>query len=230
MIGQQVGRFRIEAKLGEGGMGIVWRAAATPEGHPVALKLMRESAEGDLARKRFLREVRATSLLDHPGLARVFEAGEYEGRPFIAIAYIDGQTIQDLVTAGSMPLAEAVRLAAEAAEALEHAHAHGIIHRDISSRNLMRARDGRAVLIDFGIAGLRGATRLTSAGAAMGTLPFTSPEVLRNEPATRLSDLYGLGVVLYQMVTGRLPFVADQQAALIHSILNARLTPPRVLR
>jgi serine/threonine-protein kinase len=231
MIGQLVGRFRIVAKLGEGGMGSVWRADDPLLGRSVALKFL--SAEMETfpeARRHFIHEARATSALDHPGLARVYDAGEYKGRLFIAIAYIEGRTICDIVAAGPLALAEAVRLTAEAAEALEYAHVRGIIHRDISARNLMRSNDGRAIVIDFGVAALRDTTAPTSAGTAVGTMAYTSPEVLCGGCASRLSDLYGLGVVLYEMVTGRLPFSGDQPAALVYSIVNQRPAPPRAAR
>jgi eukaryotic-like serine/threonine-protein kinase len=230
LIGQQVGRFRIVAKLGEGGMGSVWRAEDPLLGRFVALKFLSEGSETAGARQRFLREARVTSSFDHPGLATVFDAGEHEGRLFIAIAFVEGETISDALTAGPLSLADAVRIGAEAAGALEYAHVRGIVHRDISSRNIMRGRDGHVVLIDFGLAVLRDTRELTTSGTALGTLAYVAPEVLRGEPASRLSDLYGLGVVLYEMVTGRLPFQADLPAPMVYAILNARPTPPHELR
>jgi serine/threonine protein kinase/tetratricopeptide (TPR) repeat protein len=231
MIGRQVGRFRIISKVGEGGMGSVWRAEDPLLGRNVAIKFLAQDTETPGSRRRFLREARATSALQHPGVAAVYEAGEDEfGRLFIAIAFVEGETISDRINAGPIPLPECVRMAAEAADALEHAHTKGVIHRDISSRNIMWSRDGRAVVIDFGIATLRDTTHLSSSGSALGTLAYVAPEILRGEPATRLSDLYGLGVVLYEMVTGRLPFAGDQPASMVYAILNSRPKAPRELR
>jgi len=207
MLGRTFGRFRVLGKLGEGGMGSVWKAEDTLLGRTVALKFLPESLAGsDSARQRFLREARSTSALAHPSIATLYEAGEDEGRLFLAVEFVDGETVSDRVARGPFEIAEAIRIATEAAEALSHAHERGVIHRDVTSRNIMIARDGHAVVIDFGLALHDHTARITTTGAAFGTVPYMAPEVLRGASASPRSDLYGLGVVLYEMLTGRRPF------------------------
>jgi tetratricopeptide (TPR) repeat protein len=231
MIGQIIGRYRIAGKLGEGGMGSVWRAEDPLLGRTIALKLLPEgAAAASDARRRFLREARAASALDHPGIAAVHDAGEHAGRLFIAVAFVDGETVRDRIAAGPLALADAVRVAAEAATALAHAHTHSVVHRDVTSSNIMLARDGRVVLIDFGLAAVKQASTVTGSGAALGTAGYMAPEVAMGKRADARSDLYGLGVVLYEMLTGVRPFEGERAEAVLYAAVNRPIEPPRRLR
>jgi serine/threonine-protein kinase len=231
MIGKTVGRFRITAKLGEGGMGSVWKAEDSLLGRSIALKFLPAAlATQPEARRRFLREAQAASALEHPGSATVHEAGEADGLVYIAMQLVDGETLSDLAARGPLPVAEAVRIATSAAEALAHAHTRGVLHRDISARNIMVHRDGRVVVVDFGLALPEGQPRLTQSTAAMGTVAYMSPEVALGKRADRRSDLYGLGVVLYELLTGTLPFEAEQPQALLYATVHAAVEPPSARR
>ena len=232
MIGRTVGRYRIVAKLGEGGMGSVWKAEDALLGRSVALKfLSRDMANSTGARKRFLREAQAASRLDHPGIGTIYDVGEVDGEVFIALRLIDGETIRDrLARRGSLDLREAVDIALAAADALAHAHARGILHRDISSRNLMLTRDGQVVVVDFGLALHEEATRMTQSGVTMGTVAYMAPEVVQGQHSDRRSDIYALGVVLYEMLTGRVPFRGDRTAAMLYAIVHDEPESPCHLR
>ncbi len=225
--GRTIGRYQILGQLGRGGMGSVWKATDTLLGRTVALKFLPEStADSVTARRRFLREAKAASSLDHAGIATVYDAGELEGRLFIAVAHVDGETLAEVAARGPQPAGEAVRIVAAAAEALAHAHEHGVLHRDVTARNIMLSRDGRVIVVDFGLATHRGATRLTLTGAPLGTVAYMAPEVAQGRKADERSDLYGLGVVLYELLTGTLPFMADRSEALIYAAVHQPPEPP----
>ncbi len=227
MIGRTIGRYRVIAKLGHGGMGTVWKCEDTLLRRTVALKFLPESLAGSAeAGRRFLREARAASRLEHPGVATVFDAGEIEGLPFIAIECIEGDTVHDRLAGGPLPVPEAVRVAREAAEALAHAHERGVLHRDLSARNLMVTREGRVKILDFGLALPKGASRLTSSGMTLGTLAYLAPEVILGSHHDPKSDIYSLSVVLYEMLTGSPPYRGERAEALLYAIVNAPLEPP----
>jgi TolB-like protein len=232
MIGRTLGHYRILSKLGEGGMGTVWKAQHTllPD-RIVALKLLAENLwDSSEARQRFLQEARAVTRLDHAGIAPLHEVGEDDGVFYIVFKFIEGVTAAQATEAGPLSPAEAVAIAADAADALAHAHARGVLHRDVTAGNLMVTPGGRGVLVDFGLALAGAETRLTRTGTAMGTPAYLAPEVLRGQPAEARSDLYGLGVALYRMLTGRLPFTADVAETLLYQALNERARPPSELR
>ena len=231
MVGRTIGRYHVVAKLGEGGMGSVWRARDPQTGSYVALKFLpRELVHSDAPRRRFLREARAISALDHVGIAALLEAGEANGEMFIACACIDGETVSQIASRGALPVAEAIRIAIESADALEHAHSRGVIHRDITGHNIMVAADGRVAVIDFGLASLSGASRITSSGDAIGTVAYLAPERIAGRPAGVRCDVYGLGVVLYEMLIGTLPFTGDQRAVLIYAAMQTRPDAPSARR
>src|SRR5499427_3851323 len=212
MIGTTLGRYRIVAKLGEGGMGSVWRAEDPVLGRTVAIKLLSPALwASDAARQRFLREAQAASKLDHPAIATVFDVGESDGTAWIAYKFIDGETVARRSESASLPLA--------------HAHAHGVLHRDVTAGNVMITPDGHGVLVDFGLALPDRGAHLTSTGAIVGTSGYLAPEVLRGERADERSDLYGLGAVLYRMLTGRLPFEGASPEALLYKVLNDPVRP-----
>ncbi|GEM_PF-6368184 len=225
--GAVIGRYRIECKLGEGGMGSVWRARDELLDRTIALKFLADScAMSRESRERFLREARAASHLDHPGMATVFDAGEEGERVFIAFQFVDGQTLQDRMRAGPLDPGEALRIARDAAAALSHAHEHGVLHRDVSARNIMLASDGSVVLVDFGLAIIEDQTRLTRAGAAAGTAPYMAPETVRGEKIDRRTDVYSLGAVMYQMFAGRPPFTGERLESLLYSAVHTEPDPP----
>ncbi len=231
MIGRTLGRYRVVAKLGQGGMGSVWKAEDVVLRRSVALKLLPEElAASPNARHRLLREARAASALDHPGIATVFDAGEVDGLIYIAITCVDGETVSDRVARGPLALEESFRVAIAAADALGHAHAHGITHRDVTGRNIMIARDGRVVVLDFGLALPEGTTRLTETGSVVGTAAYVAPEVILGAPADARSDLYGLGVVLYEMLTGVRPFKGDRQDTILYAAVHDPPAPPSAHR
>ena len=173
--GAMVGRFRLLALAGAGGMGKVWKAEDPTLGRAVALKFLPEShADSPIARRRFLREARAAGRLSHPSIAQVFEAGETDGRLFIAIEWVEGETLADLVARGPLGIPDALRIARDVALALAHAHQRGVLHRDVSARNIMVARDGRVMLLDFGLALPEGASRITSTASGF-SVPGSRP-------------------------------------------------------
>ena len=232
MIGRTFGRYRIIEPLGEGGMGTVWKAEDDLLGRSVALKLLSARlADSTGARSRLLREARAAGALDHPGIGTVYDAGEQDGEIFIAMRLVDGGTVADRISwQGALALLDAVRIAASAADALGHAHARGILHRDVSARNLMLTKDGQVIVVDFGLALAEGTSRLTQSGTTVGTAYYMAPEIARGRQADRRSDIYSLGAVLYEMLTGAPPFVGDRLEAVIYAAVHGPATAPSAKR
>lgn len=231
MIGRRLGRFTITGPLGQGGMATVWRATDELLRRPVALKVLREALAGSpAARRRFLHEARSASLLDHPGVATVYDFGAAEGLVYIAFALIEGETLSARAGREPIPVREAARIVSEAAGAIAHAHARGVIHRDVTGRNVMIARDGRVFVLDFGLALAAGQSRLTTAETALGTVTYMAPEVIAGRPADARSDLYGLGVVLYEALTGAFPYTSGRPESLFFMVQSREPRPPRELR
>jgi serine/threonine protein kinase/tetratricopeptide (TPR) repeat protein len=232
MIGQTVSHYKILEKLGEGGMGVVYKAEDTHLKRTVALKFLNAAISSTAENRiRFLREARAASMLDHPNICTIFEVGETpEQEMFLAMAYYDGTTLQGRVSGGPMPIDEAVSIGVQVALGLQAAHERGVIHRDIKSSNVMLTTDGRVKIMDFGLAKFSGRSQITGAGAQLGTLSFMAPEQVQGSPADARSDVWALGVTLYNMVTGRLPFASEYDQALTYAILHENPTPPSALR
>jgi eukaryotic-like serine/threonine-protein kinase len=201
------GRYELRRPLGHGAMAVVDLAQDDELDRPVALKRLAENlARDDDLRRRFVREARLAARLTHPNVVRVYDVGEDEGRPFIAMEYVDGETLADLVAQrGPLPPAEAVGLGIQAARALAAAHEAGLVHRDVKPQNLLLRRDGTLKLGDFGVAFGAEGTRLTLAGTVLGTAAYLAPEQARGEDVTAAADIYGLGAVLYELLTGRPP-------------------------
>ncbi len=221
MIGQKISHYRILSKLGEGGMGVVYRAEDLTLGRTVALKFLPpDSVAREEDRARLVHEARAAAALLHPNICPIHEIAEADGRTFISMAHIEGRSLKDRIAEGPMPLDEALSIARQTADALAAAHAKGIVHRDIKPANVMLTADGRPMLMDFGLAKVSGATKLTRTGTTMGTVAYMSPEQVQGREADHRSDIWALGVALYEMVSGRMPFGADYEAALLYSILN----------
>ena len=227
MIGQTVSHYKITAKLGAGGMGQVYLASDTKLDRQVALKFLPSAVWNESeAQQRLIREAKAASKLDHPNIVTIYGIEEFEGRPFIIMANVPGAALNEYCTSAARSIEELIEVAIQIADGLQHAHEAGVIHRDLKPSNILVDDRGRARVLDFGIASLRGAAKLTQAGSTVGTLAYAPPELAMGMEATATSDIYSLGVVMYQMLTGRLPFDADHEAALLYSILNE---PPRPL-
>ncbi|MDX6505571.1 MAG: eukaryotic-like serine/threonine-protein kinase [Gaiellaceae bacterium] len=207
------GRYRLEQPLGQGGMATVYLAHDTELGRPVAVKLLAENLAGDAAfRTRFLREAQLSARLSHPNVVGVYDTGEaHDGRPYIVMEYVEGTTLAEL---GRLPADEAVALAVQACHALAHAHAAGLIHRDVKPQNLLLRTDGTLKVADFGIARAAEATALTQAGTVLGTAAYLSPEQAAGEQLTAATDVYSLGAVLYELLTGRAPHELESLADL----------------
>ena len=221
MIGTTLSRYRITAKLGEGGMGTVWLAEDALLGRAVALKLLAPHlAASDDARQRFIREARSASKLEHPGIAAVHDAGEAGGQVFIAYQFIEGVTLAARLAEGPLALPELLRLARGTAEALAHAHGRDVLHRDLAAGNIMLRPDGSPVIVDFGLARSHGDVTLTRTGTTLGTAPYLAPEQWRGEAGDARSDLWSLGVVLYFAATGQQPFGVDAPEAVMYRVMN----------
>jgi len=206
--GDQLGPYRIEAVLGEGGMGQVFRAAHADTGRLVALKVLKPGAANDPEHaRRFVREARAAREVEHPNLVGVLDAGEADGRPYLALELVQGQSVDERVRSGGpLALDEALRLARQVAAGLDALHGAGIVHRDNKASNIMLDLSGDAALTDFGLAKGGHYSALTRAGTLMGTMDYMAPELIRGETPGTASDIYAFGCVMYECFAGRPPF------------------------
>jgi hypothetical protein len=230
-IGARLGPYVIDGQLGAGGMGEVYRASDTRLGRLVAIKVLpRDITANAAARERFDREARTISALDHPNICTLFDVGEVDGAPFLVMQYLNGRTLAELVRDGPLPVSEVLRIGLDLASALLYAHERHILHRDIKPQNVMLLADGRAKLLDFGIAqrDLTGAVTiaetaaaLTRAGSIIGTLEYMSPEQLSGARIDVRSDIFALGLLLYELATGRHPFGGDTPPLTASAILSA---------
>ena len=231
MVGQTISHYRITGKLGEGGMGVVYKAEDTKLERPVALKFLAPHAIEDPEHQaRFLREAKAAARLDHQNICSVYEIGEAAGRTFLAMAYLEGQTLKDKIAERPLKLDEVVDIAVQTALGLKSAHEKGIVHRDIKPANLMLTEEGLVKIMDFGLAQLAEGSKLTKTETILGTPAYMSPEQARREPTDRRTDVWSLGVVIYEMVTGRLPFKGERQEAVLYAISQEDPEPITALR
>ncbi len=235
MIGTTVQHYRIGERLGAGGMGEVYRGEDTRLGRPVALKFLPPSLKSDPeSRARLLNEARAASMLRSPNIAVTYDIGEEGGTDFIVMEYVDGELLSTRAAAGPLPVGEAVDVGVQVADALDEAHARGIIHRDIKSANLMRTARGLVKVLDFGLAkfvthgGARELTQaqMTMAGMVVGTVSYMAPEQALGRPVDERADLFSLGVVLFELLTGRMPFDGTSPTEIIDHILHEQPPPP----
>ena len=226
------GRYRLEARIGAGGMSTVYRALDETLQRPVAIKLMnREVATDSDQLERFRREARAVAQLSHPHVVGVIDAGEDEGRPYIVFEYVEGETLKDRIRRlGRLEVTEAVAYAIEIARALGAAHARNIVHRDVKPQNVLLDEEGSAKVTDFGIARTLDEEGLTADGRVLGTTDYVSPEQALGQPVTGQSDLYSLGVVLYEMLTGDVPFKGDNQVAVAMKHVREQLPDVQMKR
>jgi predicted Ser/Thr protein kinase len=225
------GRYRLERRLGRGGMGAVYLAHDNTLRRPVALKVSRFSPDRHQAGERFLREARAAAALQHEGVCRVLDYGVLDGTHYLTMEYIDGDSLaRRLAAAGPPDVRAAAELVRQVARALEAAHRKGVVHRDLKPSNIMLDADGRPRVVDFGLARRQDDELLTQAGTLLGTPPYMSPEQIRGEPVGPAADVYSLGVILYELLTGRLPFGGEDNTQLAYQIAHAPLTPPSAHR
>jgi serine/threonine protein kinase len=234
-IEEATSRFQLVRKLGEGAMAEVHLAEDRSLGRKVALKFLMAELEGDSnSNRRLRREARAAAALDHPFICKIYDTGRLEGRSFIAMEFLEGQTLKERLEKGHLPIPEALRIASEMAEALEVAHKKGILHRDIKPSNILLTEQGHVKITDFGIAkriqtpdgeAQEWTGTLTQEASSIGTLPYMSPEQVKGEPLDQRSDLFSLGVVLYEMLTGLNPYFRSNQAETAGAVLHEQPSP-----
>ena len=231
MIGQTISHYKILSKLGEGGMGVVYKAEDTELKREVAIKFLPQHiAKHGEERKRFRVEAQAAARLNHSSIATIHSIEEVDDEMFIVMEYIKGKELKDKIEAGLLPIDEALNLVTEIARGLQVAHEGGVVHRDIKSANIMLTDRGEVKIMDFGLAKLGSQTKLTKAGTTLGTASYMSPEQTRGEEVDNRTDIFSLGVLIYEMLTGQYPFKGDYEQAITYSILNEEPEPVTGLR
>jgi serine/threonine protein kinase len=232
MIGKTISHYKILEKLGQGGMGVVYKAEDTKLKRVVALKFLpTELTRNEDAKKRFIHEAQAASRLEHNNICNIHEINEADdGQIFIVMACYDGESLKRKIERGPLKLEESADIAMQVANGLAKAHEKGIVHRDLKPANIFITEDGVAKILDFGLAKLAGQTKLTKTGSTLGTAAYMSPEQAKGDKVDHRTDIWSLGVVLYEMLTGRLPFKGDYDQAVIYSILNEEPQRPSSLR
>src|SRR5688572_6361206 len=226
MIGQTISHYRILSKLGEGGMGIVYKAEDSKLRRTVALKFLPSYTTEN--RERFLREAQAAASLNHPSICTIHEIDEEHG--FLSMEFIEGLSVKEKIEIRPLPLEEALNIAMQACTGLQAAHDRGIVHRDIKPANLMLTAQGQVKIMDFGLAQVGDSTRITKTGTSLGTPAYMSPEQAKGDAVDRRTDIWSLGVVLYEMIVGRLPFRGETEQAVSYGIVHAEPEPVTALR
>jgi serine/threonine protein kinase len=249
MIGETVSHYKIEALLGSGGMGVVYRALDTRLNRPVAIKFIKPELTANPDRvRRFFQEARSAAAVNHPVIAQIYDIGEIDGMTYIVMEFVEGETVHELILKQELDLLGSIEIALQVAEGLGVAHKAKIVHRDIKSDNIMVTRDGYAKILDFGLAKLldqqietaemeaikdltQTETLLkTMAGTVVGTAAYMSPEQARGRPVSQASDVFSLGIVIYEMVTGELPFKGNTPIDTMHAIVFDEVEPVTALR
>jgi TolB-like protein/tRNA A-37 threonylcarbamoyl transferase component Bud32 len=226
MIGKTISHYKIIEKLGEGGMGIVYRAHDTKLNRDVALKFLHpELTRDEEAKARFIHEAQAAAALNHPHICTIYEIDEYDGQSFIAMEFIEGEGLQDKIRRGPLPIDELLSLTIQIGEGLQEAHQKGIVHRDIKPGNIMLTSQGQVKILDFGLARLGAHSKLTKTDTTLGTTAYMSPEQTSGKEVDRRTDIWSLGVLLYEMITGVRPFTGEYEQAVVYSILHDQPEP-----
>jgi len=226
MVGKTISHYKILDKLGEGGMGIVYKAEDTKLDRVVAIKFLPQHLTTESVEKeRFVHEAKAASALNHTNVTTIYEIDEFEGQTFIVMEYCEGETLRKVIEKETLSVKKVLDLAVQICEGLTIAHEKGIVHRDIKSDNIMLTPRGQVKIMDFGLAKLKGATRLTQSRSTLGTASYMSPEQAQRENVDQRSDIFSFGVVLYELLTGQLPFQGDHEAAVLHAIINEEPLP-----
>ena len=224
--GTMVSHYRIIEKIGAGGMGEVYLADDTELDRKVALKFLPPHlCQDEDCRRRFKREAQAAAKLDHPNIVTIHEVSEYQGRPYFAMQHVEGQSLREYAKAREVPIDKVINLAIQICDGLGAAHEKKVIHRDIKPSNIVIDAYGRPKILDFGLAAVQGGEQLTRTGSTLGTVGYMSPEQAKGEVVDHRTDIWSLGVVLYEMLTGRLPFKRDHEQATIYAILNEEPEP-----
>jgi serine/threonine protein kinase/tetratricopeptide (TPR) repeat protein len=232
MLGQVVSHYKILEKLGEGGMGVVYKAEDTKLKRTVALKFLPpELTRDEEAKERFVQEAQAASALEHNNICNIHEIAETDdGQLFICMAYYEGETLKKRIERGPLKIDEAIDIGGQVAQGLGEAHEHGIVHRDIKPANILLTKSGVAKIVDFGLAKLSRGTKITKAGSTVGTAAYMSPEQARGEEVDARTDIWSLGTVVYEMITGQVPFKGEYENAVLYSILNETPEPMTAVR
>jgi serine/threonine protein kinase/Flp pilus assembly protein TadD len=226
MIGKTISHYKILEKLGEGGMGVVYKARDTKLDRLVALKFLPPHLTSEFEEKeRFIHEAKAASALNHTNITTIYEIDEFEGQMFIVMEYCEGKTLKQVIQKETLSMKKILDIGIQVCEGLTAAHKKEIVHRDIKSDNIMVTKEGQVKITDFGLAKLKGATKLTKTRSTLGTLAYMSPEQAQGEEVDSRSDIFSFGVVLYEMITGQLPFKGEHQAAIIYSLINEAPEP-----
>ena len=225
------GKYRILEEIGHGGMGVVYKAEDIKLKRPVALKFLPPHLmDSPELRERFLIEAQAAAALNHPNICVIHEVGDSEERPFMAMEYVEGETLRDKINEAPLAAGAAMEIAIQIAEGLDEAHGKGIVHRDIKSANIMITGKGQAKIMDFGLAKVREGPLLTREGTTLGTVAYMSPEQVQGQEVDRRSDIWSLGVVMYEMLSGALPFKGEREASILYSVVHEDPKPLRVLK
>jgi serine/threonine protein kinase len=226
MIGQTISHYRILEKLGEGGMGVVYKAQDLKLNRIVALKFLPHRISANETEKaRFLQEAQAAAVLNHPNICTIHTIEDHEGEMFIVMECVDGKTLREMIADGSMQIADCIKYAIEIGDALAEAHSKGIVHRDVKAENVMVNSKNQIKVMDFGLAKLKGSLKLTKASSTVGTLAYMAPEQIQGGEVDARSDIFSFGVLLFEMLTGRLPFRGEHDAAMMYSIVNEQPEP-----
>lgn len=229
LIGQMIGPYRVTSRIGDGGMAVVYKGYQESLNRDVAIKVLRsELAQDEQFLERFRREALSVAELSHPNILHVYDAGSMQGLHYIVMAYVDGGSLKDLINQGPVDIDQAVSITAQVADALGHAHKHGLVHRDVKPNNILMTRDGRPLLTDFGIAkAVNESQRLTRTGTSIGTPEYMAPEQIQGQRVDGRTDIYALAIVLYEMLVGWAPFGATTPVATLYRQVNE---PPPPLR
>ncbi|MCJ7645079.1 MAG: protein kinase [Candidatus Aminicenantes bacterium] len=224
------GKYRVLEEVGHGGMGVVYKAEDMKLKRIVAIKFLpRELSMNPEARERFIQEARTAAALSHPNICTIHEVDESVDKPFIVMEYVEGENLREKIKKGPLPIGEALDITIQAADGLEKAHQRGVVHRDVKSANIMVTGSGQVKIMDFGLAKLRGGSAFTKEGTTLGTVAYMSPEQARGDKVDARTDIWSLGVVLYELVSGNIPFRGDLESAVIHNIIHEEPKPLRAI-